>query len=96
MQILAPRDGIEEVGVDKLFPGIPNVVVLLINNGVLVRVVVVGSKARQGGKEILEGSKVDKEGSEETGGRQWGRGSDCGNRGFNDWWGNILDRDVLK
>ena len=52
LKVLALRDCIEEVGIDEFFLGIPVVAVLLVNDGVLVRVVVVGSKARWGGKEV--------------------------------------------
>ena len=70
LKVLALRDSIEEVGVDELFPGIPDMAVLLINNRVLVRVVVVSSKARQGGEEVVKGSEVDKDRCEEVG-RRW-------------------------
>ena len=42
LKVDPPGDGIEEVGVDKLFPGIPDMAALLVDNGVLVRVVVRG------------------------------------------------------
>lgn len=52
--------------------------------------------SRWGGKEVLEGSDVDKDGKEATGWRQWGRGSDCGNGGFNNGWRNVLNWDVFN
>ena len=69
MKVLALRDGIEEVGVDKFFPGIPDVAVLLVNNRVLVGVIVVSGKARQSSEEVCKGNEVGSEGGEEADGR---------------------------
>ena len=95
LKVDLPGNGVEEVSVDELFLGIPDVAALFKDNRVLVRVVVVGSEARQGGKEVLKGNKVDSEGGEEAGRRWWGGGSNCGDRGFKDRQENILNQDVL-
>ena len=69
--------------------------VLLIDDGVLVRVVVVRSKARRGSEEVGEGKKVCGKRGEESSGRWRGRGGNGGDRGFDDGWGNVLNRDVF-
>ena len=70
--------------------------VLLVDDGVLVRVVVVRSKARWGGEEVGEGEEVGSEGSEE-GGRRWrGGGGNGGDGGFDDGRGNVLNQDVFE
>ena len=58
--------------------------------------VVVSSKAGQGGKEIFEGGDVDKDGKETACRQWWGRGSNYGDRCFNDRWRNVLNWDVLN
>ena len=50
LKINLPGDSVEKVGVNEFFTGIPDVAALLIDDGVLVWVVVVGSEARWGGK----------------------------------------------
>ena len=87
---------VEEVGVDELFAGVPDVAVLLVDDGVLVRVVVIRSKARRGGEEMGEGKEVGGEWGEESGGRRRGGGGDSGDGGFDDGRGNILNRDVFE
>ena len=95
LKIDLPSDVIEEVGVDKLFTGVPDVAVLLVDDGVLVRVVVVCSKARRGSEEVGEGEEVGGERGEEGGGRRWSGGGDGGDGSFDDGRGDIFDRDVF-
>ena len=68
LKIDLPNDMIEEVGVDKLFAGVPDVAVLLVDDGVLVRMVVVRSKARRGGEEVGEGEEIGGKWGEEGSG----------------------------
>ena len=70
--------------------------VLLIDDGVLVRVVVVCSKARWGSKEVGEGEEVGGKRCEEGGRRQWDRGSDGGDGGLDNGRGNILHRNIFE
>ena len=95
LKIDLPCDGAKEIGVDKFFVGVPDVTVLLVDDGVLVRVVVICSKARRGSEEVGEGEEVGGERSEEGGGRRWGRRGNGGDRGFDDGWGDVLNRDVF-
>jgi len=72
--------------------------VLLIVDGVLVRVTV-GREARRGGEEVVEGGDVGcriKYGGSSKSGRWRGRGSDSSDRGFNDGRGNVLDGNVFS
>ena len=69
--------------------------VLLIYNGVLVGVVVIGSEARWGCEEVGKGNEIGSERSEEGGWRRWGGGGDGGNRGFDNGRGNILNQDIF-
>ena len=71
-------------------------VVLLVDDGVLVRVVVVCSKARWGSKEVGEGEEVGSKRCEEGGRRWWGGESDGGDGGFDDGWGDVLNRDIFE
>ena len=96
LKIDLPCDVVEEVGVDKLFAGVPDVAVLLVDNGVLVRIEVVGSKARQGGEEVGEGEEVGGEWGEEGSGRWRGGGGDGGDGGFNNGRGDVFNRDILS
>ena len=96
LQINSSCNSAEEVGVYELFPGVPDVAVLLIYDGVLMGVVVVGGKARWGGKEVGKGEEIGSERSEEGGWRQQGRGGDGGDGGFNNGRGNILNWDIFK
>ena len=50
LKVNPPCDGTEEVGVNEFFVGVPDVAALLVDDGVLMWVVVVGSEARWGGK----------------------------------------------
>ena len=96
LKIDPPGNVVEEVGVNEFFAGVPNVMVLLVDDGVLVRVVVVCSKARWGGEEVGEGEEVGSKRSEEGGGRQQGGGGDGGDGSFDDRRGNVLNRDIFK
>ena len=96
LKIDFPGDVIEEIGVDKLFVGVPDVVVLLVDNGVLVGMVVVCSKARRGSEEVGEGKEVGGERSEEGSGRRQGGGGDGGNWSFDDGRGDVLNWDVFS
>ena len=96
LEVDSPCNGPEEVGVNKFFSGVPDVAVLLIDDGVLVRVVVVHSKARWGSEEIGEGKEVGGERGEEGGGRRWGGGGNGGDGGFDDGRGNVLDWDIFE
>ena len=96
LKIDLPGNVVEEVGVDEFFVGVPDVAVLLVDNRVLVRVVVVRSKARRGGKEVGEGEEVGGKRGKEGGGRRRGGGGDGGDGGFDDRRGNVLDRDILE
>jgi len=58
VEVLGPGDVIEELAVDELLGREPNVTTLLVVYCVLMRVSV-GSEARQGGEEVLEGADVD-------------------------------------
>ena len=69
LKIDLPGDVVEEVGVDELFMGVPDVAVLLVDDGVLVRMVVIRNKAGRGGKEVGEGEEVGGKRGEEGGGR---------------------------
>ena len=59
MEVLDPRDGIEELATDEFFRQKPDVATGLVVDCVLVRVVV-GREARRGGEEVLEGANVDR------------------------------------
>ena len=89
-------DSAEEVGVNELFAGVPDVMVLLVDNGVLVRVVVVRSKAGRGSEEVGKGEEVGSERGEEGGWRWWGGGGNGGDRCFDDGWGNVLNWDIFE
>ena len=67
LKIDLPGDVVEEVGVNEFFTGVPDVAVLLVDDGVLVRVVVIHSKARWGGEEVGEGEEVGGKRGEEGG-----------------------------
>ena len=95
LKINLPSDVIEEVGVDELFTGVPDVAVLLVDDGVLVRVVVVRSKARQGSEEVGEGEEVGGERGEEGSRRRRSGGGDGGDGGFDDGRGDVFNRDVF-
>jgi len=58
VKVLDPGDVIEELAVDELLGREPNVTTLLVVYCVLMRVSV-GSEARRGGEEVLEGADVD-------------------------------------
>jgi len=58
VEVLDPGDVIEELAVDELLGQEPNVTTLLVVYCVLMRVSV-GSEARWGGEEVLEGADVD-------------------------------------
>ena len=89
LKIDLPGDVVEEVSVNELFAGVPDVVVLLVDDGVLMRVVVVRSKARWGSEEVGEG--------EEVGGGRWqGGGGNGGDGSFDNGWGDVLDQDVFS
>ena len=95
LKIDLPGNVVEEVGVNEFFAGVPDVAVLLIDNRVLVRVVVVRSKAGQGSKEVGEGEEVGGERGEE-GGRRWrGGGGNGGNGSFDDGLGDVFNQDIL-
>ena len=96
LKIDLPGNVVEEVGVDKFFAGVPDVVALLVDDGVLVRVVVVRNKARRGGKEVGEGEEVGGKRGEEGGGRRRGGGGDGGDWGFDDGRGDVLNWDILS
>ena len=96
LKIDLPGNVVEEVGVDEFFVGVPDVAVLLVDDGVLVRVVVICSKARRGSKEVGKGEEVGGERSEEGSGRRRGGGGDSGNGGFNDRWGDVFNQDIFE
>ena len=96
LKIDLPGNVVEEVGVDEFFMGVPDVAVLLVDDGVLVRVVVVRSKARRGSEEVGEGKEVGGKRGEESGGRWRGGGGNGGDRGFDNGRGNVLNRDVFS
>jgi len=58
VEVLGPGDVVEELAVDKLLGQEPNVTTLLVVYCVLMRVSV-GSEARRGSEEVLEGTDVD-------------------------------------
>jgi len=58
VEVLGPGDVIEELAVDELLGREPNMTTLLVVYRVLMRVSV-GSEARWGGEEVLEGTDVD-------------------------------------
>ena len=95
LKVNSSDDGVKEVSIDELFPGIPDVAALFINDGILVRMVVVGSEARRGSKEVGEGNKVGGKGGEEADRSRWGRGSDDSNGCFNDGRRGVLNWDIL-
>jgi len=71
---------------------------LLVMDCVLMRVSV-GREARRGGEEVFKGANVDrrvKYRDRERSGCQRGGGRDSGDRGCNDGWGDVLERDVLE
>ena len=96
LEVDSPCNGPEEVGVDELFVGVPNVAVLLVDDGILMRVVVVRSKARRGSKEVGESEEVGSERGEEGSGRQRGGGSNGGDGGFNDGQGDVFNWDIFE
>ena len=95
LKINLPGNSVEEVGVDELFPGVPDVSALFVDNRVLVRVVVVGSEARQGSKEGGKGKEVGCKWSKEGGWRRQGRGGDSGDRSFDDGQQDVFNWDIL-
>ena len=96
LQIDLSCDSPKEVGVYELFLGVPDMAVLLVYDRVLVGVVVVGGEARWGGEEVGKGKEIGSEQSEEGGWRWRGGGGNGGDRGFDDGWGNILNRDIFE
>ena len=96
LKIVLLGNVVEEVSVDEFFVGVPDVAVLLVDDGVLVRMVVVRSKAGRGSKEVGKGEEVGGEWGEEGSGRQWGRGGDGGDWGFDDGRGNVLNWDIFE
>jgi len=62
---------------------------LLVVDRVLMRVAV-GSEARQGGEEVLEGADVD------CRVKYWGGGGDGNDGGDSDGRGNVLEGDILE
>jgi len=70
IEVLGPRNVVEELAIDELLGREPNVAACLVVDRVLVRVAV-GSEARWGSKEILEGADVNRgvkcRGREESG-----------------------------
>ena len=58
VEVLGPRDVVEELTVNELLGREPDVTALLVVDRVLVRVAV-GRETRRGGKEILEWTDVD-------------------------------------
>ena len=60
-----------------------------------MRMIVIGSEARRGGKEVGEGKEVGSKRSEEGSRRQWGRGGNSGNGCFNNGWEDVLDWDIF-
>ena len=79
----------------------PDFLSTFVDDGVLMRVDVVGEGARRGGPEIREElvlgvERYDGEGEllEDRG--RWGRRGNNGNRGFNDSRGKVLNWDVRK
>jgi len=58
VEVLGPGDVVEELAVDELLGREPNVTTLLVVYCVLMRVSV-GSEARRGGEEVVEGADVD-------------------------------------
>jgi len=55
VEVLGPGDVVEELAIDELLGREPNVTTLLVVYCVLIRVSV-GSEARRGGEEVLEGT----------------------------------------
>ena len=96
LKVNLPCDGAEEVGVNKFFMGVPDMAVLLVDDGVLVGVVVICCKARRGSKEVGEGKEVGSKGCEEGSGRRRGWGGDSGDGGFDDGRGNVLNWNIFK
>ena len=95
MQVYLSCDSAQEVGVYELFAGVPDVAVLLVDDGVLVRMVVVRSKAGRGSEEVGESEEVGGERSEEGGRRRWGGGGNGGDGSFDDGRGDIFDWDIF-
>jgi len=58
IEVLGPGDVVEELAVDELLGREPNMTTLLVVYCVLMRVSV-GSEARRGSEEVLEGADVD-------------------------------------
>ena len=96
LKINLPGDVVEEVGINELFMEVPDVAVLLVDDGVLMRMVVIRNKAGRGGEEVGKGKEVGGEWGEEGDGRRRGGGGDGGDGSFDDGRGNILDRDIFK
>jgi len=97
-EVLGPGDVVEELAVDELLGREPNMTTLLVVYCVLMRVSV-GSEARWGGEEVLEGADVDcwvKCWNREWSGRRRGGGGNGGNGSGSDGGGNILEGDVLE
>jgi len=67
IEVLGPGDVVEELAVDELLQGKPDVATLLVMDCVLMRVSV-GREARRGGKEVLKWTDVN--GGIEYGGRE--------------------------
>ena len=59
LKVCGLSDGIEEVGIDKFFLGIPDMAILLVGDCILIGMVVSGSKARWGSKEVIKRDSVD-------------------------------------
>jgi hypothetical protein len=91
-------DGEQEVFLNILVLGAPDLLTAFIDNGVLVRVVGNGSGTRQGGEEVWEefgfrGNREREVGEDRS---EWGGRGNNGNRGFSDRRWEVFDGDISK
>jgi hypothetical protein len=91
-------DELEEVSQEVFFLRRPDLLTAFVDDGVLVRVAVVGGGARWGGEEVWEELSFVEAGKQEDGedgsGRTWG--GDTGDGGFCDGRWEVFDRDVSE
>jgi hypothetical protein len=91
-------DGEEEVLLDVFFLWAPDLLTMLIDNGVLMGVVGDSSGVRQGGEEVGEevGFGVERECKDRENGSGWGRGGNDSNGSFSNGQQEVLYWDVGK
>ena len=79
--------------------GTPDLLTMFVDDGVLVRVDVVGEGARRGGPEVWEELVLSVEGDDRKGelledGSGWGRRGNDSDRGFDNGGREVLNRDI--